>query len=738
MIDVVVDALSLKKGDSCFTVTNFADDLENQNVVRLNQSTVGATETVLLALDNLDKARDPDSSLLLVDCDAIYHCDVVAKFRELECRTDVRAAVLCFEEPSNERDSMVAKYSYVSVNCADSRVNAIAEKNRVGPYANTGAYWFASKSEFQELAKDIMSLDKFEMGEAYVSCVLKEYVARNKFVAALVINASEYSNLGTPEHLEAHLQKQDHAFLFDLDGTLVNTTAAYVKAWNELLAPNGAFVDDDFFHAHISGKSDKQVSTLFNLEISSSDKDALFLKYLDLVKEIPGAVEFVRSCQKRGLVCIVTNSNQTAAKALLTKFALDDLPLVSANDCIRGKPNAEPYLRGARKIGVSLSQSIVFEDSRVGLISGRAARSKYVVSVGNNLIGSDAHLLNYLAESPRDLLATLNSVAHLSEELSEKLGQRSIVYPVRASGGYISEILSATSGSRRIVVKLENSDHGVLNDVSEHLHLHSTECIFYEDFASTMPVRVPICYGILPNSRAIIMEDLRKFDRAPTFSLESGLKVIKTMATMHSHFRGTPLGRLNRPNSYMREHMEKHFNTFRDRWSSTLRAEVLALFDHAMSHLTQAEQQLHRAPQTLLHGDLKYPNLFWDNNVSGGEPILIDWQYARPGNGIEDIIFLLVESCEISELANLAPILINSYYEEIQKQDGMILPTNERTVQVSSALAGFPLFVAIWFGCIDASKLTEPNFPFLFILRLAKAFKLLYDPEWFKIRSIAV
>ena len=65
-------------------------------------------------------------------------------------------------------------------------------------------------------------------------------------------------------------------------------------------------------------------------------------------------------------------------------------------------------------------------------------------------------------EGPDDLLEMLNLVAHLTEELSKKLGQRSIVYPVRASGGYISEVLSATSGSRRIVVKQENSDHGVL------------------------------------------------------------------------------------------------------------------------------------------------------------------------------------------------------------------------------------------------------------------------------------
>ena len=129
--------------------------------------------------------------------------------------------------------------------------------------------------------------------------------------------------------------------------------------------------------------------------------------------------------------------------------------------------------------------------------------------------------------------------------------------------------------------------------------------------------------------------------------------------------------------------------------------------------------------------------MFWDHQVNGGEPILIDWQYARPGQGIEDIVFLLVESCDISDFENLAQILIDSYYDERQKQDDVAVPKHERSVQVSSALAGFPLFVAVWFGCIDASKLTEPNFPFLYILRLANAFKHLYDVNWPSLACVA-
>lgn len=738
MIDVVVRALSLDASDECVVVTNFDDamDSERFKVIRLPRATVGATETVALALE-AGEVTPNASSLLLVDCDAIYHCDVVRKFKALESRPEVRAAVLCFEE-SAEDQKREAKYSYVESTGDGGRVSAIAEKRRVGPYANTGAYWFASEAEFLAIAKDVVKNGKFERGEAYVSCVLREYVALQEHVISVVVEENEYSNVGTPDCLENYLKtKVGPAFLFDLDGTLVDTTAAYVKAWCKLLGPKGAFVDDEFFLTHISGKSDGQVSARFNIAISSVEKDERFVRYIATTKEVPGAVDFVRKCQERGQVCIVTNSNKTAAEALLKRIGLDDIPLISSNDCKKGKPDAEPYTRAARRLGVSISNSIVFEDSRTGMIAGRAAGCKYVVSVSTNLAGSDTYLKNYLEESPDELLETLNSVAHLSEELSDKLGQRSIVYPVRASGGYISEILSATSGSRRLVIKQENSDHGVLNDVSEHLNLHNTECVFYEDFAGVMPVRVPTCYGILPHSRAIIMEDLREYDRAPTFDLESGLKVVKSVATMHSHFRGAPLGRLSKYDTYMAGHIERHYATFRERWSTTLGEDILQLFDHAAENFGEAEKLLRRVPQTLLHGDLKFPNLFWDHQVSGGEPIFIDWQYARPGQGIEDIIFLLVESCDISDFGNLAQILIDSYYGECQKQDDIVVPKHERSIQVSNALAGFPLFVAVWFGCIDASKLTEPNFPFLYILRLANAFKHLYDIGWFEIANVA-
>lgn len=728
MIEHVLKALKFEPAlDEYVLVVNFDTEDLNHPIIRLEQTTLGAAETAFLAVQTLTCA-EKDSSLLLVDCDAIYHVDVVSKFRALESEPGVRAAVLSFMENSADTEP---KFSYVSTDNFGNAVE-IAEKRRVGPFANTGAYWFASALEFLKAAESILQRKDFYLGEAYVSCVLNDFLRRRKVVRTLVIDEKEYTNVGTPECLEKYLQLQGQAFLFDLDGTLVDTTRAYVCAWDSLLAARGAYVDENFFETNICGLSDAQVEERFGIHVSSEEKDKQFVQNLDKVKEIPGAIGFVRKCQQVGMVHIVTNSNKAAAEALLKHFELSDVPLITATDVEFGKPNPELYRKAMISLGVSPTNCVIFEDSKCGATSARASGAKFVVAISHNLDACDAFYKNFEGLEPNQVLQHVESVAHLTDELTAMFGQLSTVLPVRASGGYISEILSASSGARKLVLKQENADHGVLQEVSENLGLHHTECEFYLNFAATAPICTPRFYGILPKSQALVLEDLSMLQRAPPFTLSSGLKVVHAIANMHSHFRGANLGKLSSHSTYMGHYVCSNYPAFKRKWNTTLPVEVINMFDHAVLHYREAESYLLKKPCTLLHGDLKFPNLFWDQKVNAGEPIFIDWQYAGPGQGIEDIIFMLVESCANGDFEQLASPLINAYYAERERHDGVNVSTNERDAQVSCALAGFPLFVALWFGCIDASKLSEPNFPFLYILRLANAFKHLYKPHCWK------
>ena len=227
MIDRVIRSLNIcETRDKHIVVVNFDSRLINHDVVELDRATVGAAETVLLALQA--REHNKDTSMLLVDCDAIYHSDIITRFRALELQTEVRAAVLSFIEEEPERHAK-PKYSYVKVD-ENGDIVQIAEKVRVGPLANTGAYWFASTYEFVEVADNIINNRHFQQGEAYISCVLDEYLKRDMKAKVISIKADEYSNVGTPECLERYLSSAGRAFLFDLDGPLVNTTDAYVHA----------------------------------------------------------------------------------------------------------------------------------------------------------------------------------------------------------------------------------------------------------------------------------------------------------------------------------------------------------------------------------------------------------------------------------------------------------------------------------------------------------------------------
>ena len=112
-------------------------------------------------------------------------------------------------------------------------------------------------------------------------------------------------------------------------------------------------------------------------------------------------------------------------------------------------------------------------------------RCSAVITISNNFSGCDEFYKNYAGTEPTEIIQHLESVLNLSDELTEMFRQRSRVYTIRASRGYISEILSA-SGARKLVVKRENAITGVFR---EHLALHWTECEFYSNLARLVSIR---------------------------------------------------------------------------------------------------------------------------------------------------------------------------------------------------------------------------------------------------------
>ncbi len=223
------------------------------------------------------------------------------------------------------------------------------------------------------------------------------------------------------------------AFLLDIDGTLVHSDGIYFRVFQKLLTPMGYVVDEPFYKENVHGKVDADVfrkllpegSTEEELLAMSKKKDDTFCELYreesarsgpPIVEGLPAALALA---QQHGIRCIaVTNAPRGAAEATIESLR-DTIPaaaviegLVIGAECTRAKPHPDPYLEGARQLGVELSSCLVFEDSRSGVRAGVAAGAQVI---GMRTSMDDAEL------RAAGCVATLADWTGLTTDLIDKL-----------------------------------------------------------------------------------------------------------------------------------------------------------------------------------------------------------------------------------------------------------------------------------------------------------------------------
>jgi len=122
-----------------------------------------------------------------------------------------------------------------------------------------------------------------------------------------------------------------------------------------------------------------------------------YVPALAKVPALPGAVEAVKSTQKRGKLALVTGSTKRQALAVLDAIGLKTMfqAIISCDLYERGKPHPEPYLKAAKRLGATPAKCLAIEDSPAGIASAKAAGIKVVaIRAGNQgkADTSDAHL----------------------------------------------------------------------------------------------------------------------------------------------------------------------------------------------------------------------------------------------------------------------------------------------------------------------------------------------------------
>ena len=105
---------------------------------------------------------------------------------------------------------------------------------------------------------------------------------------------------------------------------------------------------------------------------------------------------------------------------------------------------------------------------------------------------------------------------------------------------------------------------------------------------------------------------------------------------------------------------------FAERFDPLLRQGFARVTDWIGEHAYELAQRLHRgAPQTLIHGDLRLDNVFFDEEKPDDPVILIDWQLAGCGAGAYDVAYLLGGSLDAASGRDVEEDLLRTYHETL-------------------------------------------------------------------------
>jgi beta-phosphoglucomutase family hydrolase len=172
------------------------------------------------------------------------------------------------------------------------------------------------------------------------------------------------------------------AYLFDCDGTIVDSMPLHYIAWKKALAEWNCTFDEQLFYAW-GGLPVAEIIALLNqrqglsmsVEDVSSRKENLYLDLLPQLKAVPEVVEHIEDQHGQIPFAVVSGSTRESVTASLTLVQLLHRfdSLICAGDYKKSKPDPEAFLLASDKLGVSPQSCLVFEDTDMGIQAANAA-----------------------------------------------------------------------------------------------------------------------------------------------------------------------------------------------------------------------------------------------------------------------------------------------------------------------------------------------------------------------------
>ena len=214
------------------------------------------------------------------------------------------------------------------------------------------------------------------------------------------------------------------AFLFDLDGTLVDSVYQHVLAWRDALEQAGLPLAVWRIHRRIGMSGGLFLSALARETHRTLSRDEIqrlqrlhmdaYHRYSPQVRPLPGARELIAYLAQASVPFAIATSGyqESAAQALKTLGVGAAIPVITRDKVAHAKPDPDLFLAAADSLGISIEHSVVVGDSIWDLLAARRARALGVGLLSGGYGEEELQRAGAyrVYQDPADLLAHLDEV----------------------------------------------------------------------------------------------------------------------------------------------------------------------------------------------------------------------------------------------------------------------------------------------------------------------------------------
>lgn len=177
------------------------------------------------------------------------------------------------------------------------------------------------------------------------------------------------------------------AYLFDCDGTIVDSMPLHYVAWKTVLAEWGCEFDEKLFYSwggmpvlEIIATLNEQQGLQMPIEVVAKKKEGLYYEILPKLKAVPEVLEHIEDQHGKLPFAVVSGSTRHSVTASLTSLNLLDKfdTLVCAGEYTNSKPHPEAFLMAAERLKIAPEDCLVFEDTEMGVQAAQSAGMAWV------------------------------------------------------------------------------------------------------------------------------------------------------------------------------------------------------------------------------------------------------------------------------------------------------------------------------------------------------------------------